>query len=321
MKRRILWLLFTVGFLGGALGRCALQPVHAATFDGTSYQEVPCSGDTAQDMTWTLRARVRTTAAPNPTGRAAFVEASSTSSSSYSYLGLGPAMEAECSARTGSTQAFARGVGSLADGQLHTIHCVADGSMLAVYVDGDPVRVAPLAAITASGRAMCTVGALRRPSGITNYWNGDVEDVETWDRALTAAEVAADVEDIPPPVVENCHGHTGLKWDAYTDARVTHFVVERQVQGTPESWTQAGDTTFCNREEWSDEEGGHWPAIRCETWPLLMAGTIPRENIVYEYRVRAVLPDGQRSVPSNVMTCGAQDPTRCYHAGTLEPCP
>ena len=303
-------LVLATVFVLGLVAFCT--PSHAATFDGIDdWTAATTCGATAGDLTWTIRARVATTATTAPTGRAAVTECSASSSTSYAYLGLSPGLVAECSAR-GGVQVYARGAASIADGVSRVIHCVSDGMALTVYVDGQPKGTAPLATpsgtVTPGPRGLCTLGALRRPSGTSNYWQGDVSAVATWDRALTTAEIQADAGGGPePPTVENCHGHTGLVWAAYPDPTVTHFEVERSVGGL-DAWSDAGDTREKNRPAVPDEG---YPAIRAESWDLLRAWSLPAEGVRYDYRVRAVR-GALKSPPSNVLACPPQDPTRCY---------
>jgi len=280
-----------------------------AVFDGASWQDAaPC--DALADTTYTVCARLTNTAPVSTTSRVAYSAASGTLSDQYAYLGINNNLLPECMYRSNIT-ASAKGSSALPSGE-HSIFCVADGSALTLYVDGVARSSISLSGAGSGARPLCTVGALRRPSGTTLYWMGEIAAVQVWDRALTVAELTAGCSPAPPPVLENCHGHTGLTWDAYPEASVTHFEVERTVSGI-DAWSFAGDTQYKNRPAWVDEYGETHPATRAEIWDLLRAWSLPVEGVHYSYRVRAVKSTGAKSIePSNVVDCGPQDPTRCF---------
>lgn len=293
------------------------QPALGASYDGLDdWQAVTCTSD-LDDLTYSVCAVVvvPTSVTASPTGRVAYAAASSSTSTAYTSMGFSDnSLLPGFTHRSGSVFFSARASTPINDGLPHTIFGVADGDGIFIYVDGQLRGSGSLVGATPSSKGLCTIGALRRTSSTTSHWMGEIGQVVIWDRAVTQEEIAAGCG--TAPVVENCHGHTGLEWDPYTNLEVTHFEMERQVQGEPPTWAIAGDTSYCNRPEYTDEDGTI-PAIRCERWDLLRAITIPVEGVVYEYRARAVAPDGTRSAPSNVVACGPQDPTTCIPG----PCP
>ncbi len=286
----------------------ALTMALPATFNGATWQDASPCDDLAGDLIYSVCAVVLVPVgtALSPTGRTAYAAASTSSSTAYVALGMPDnLLFPEFTHRSGSIFYRARGSASLADGQLHTLKGVADGTTLSLYMDGARVGGAPLDGAAPSSRGLCTIGALRRTSGTSSYWIGEVRELRTLDRAMTPAEIdSAGCGTVPPPVVEPCHGHTGLRWDPYPGL-AAYFEVERAEAGS--AWMLVGDTREKNRPE-NDES----PATRAETWDLLRAWSIPLAGAVYSYRVRAVSGTGALSEPSNVVNCGPQDPTLCY---------
>jgi hypothetical protein len=286
-----------------------------AAFDGSTWQDAaPC--DDLADLTFSVCAVVQVPAGTSTSGRAAYAAASGSSSTQYVTLGLPDnLLVPEFTVRNGSTFYRARGTASLADGQPHTLLGVANGTTLQLFVDGVLAGSGSLSGATASARGLCTYGALRRANNapppaytVASYWIGDVTTARTWDRAIFLSEADGSCG-LAPPMAENCHGHTALVWDPYVDPTVSHFEVERTVEGIG-AWSLAGSTLEKNRPSYI-EDGTIHPAFRSESWDLLRAWSLPAEGVTYAYRARAVR-GAEKSLPSNVVVCGPQDPTRCY---------
>jgi len=331
-----------------------LLAVLPATFNGTTWQDAAPCNDLAFDLTYSVCAVV--VVPPGTTGgRTAYAAVSSTSSYSYFELGTDPAGWPKATHRSGSSSFFnAPGAYLIADGQPHTLFAVADGTVLRLYVDGVAAGSVSLAGASQGPRELCTVGALRRSSGITAYWQGEVRSLRTWNRAATSDEIAAGCGAPTTPVLWPCSGHVGLVWD-YTDGPTPAdwFELDRQVTGTPESWQPIGQTNTLNQppvweyqanvcppgqpceiQSFACNQGqGGCPcpsepsctlirsAVRVLEWPILRGSKIPLEGVIYDYRVRAVA-GAQRSEWSEPFVClPAAGPTRCYAGGAQVACP
>ena len=298
-----------------------------ATFNGLNeWQAAPdvwCQ-QLEEDLTYSVCAVVvpDPSTATSSTGRAIFSAASDSSSTAYVSLGYPDnQLVPEFTHRSGSTFYFARATSAIQfDGQAHTLFGVANVGTISLYVDGVLVDSRSLSGATPSSRAICTYGALRRSNGyLGSFWQGEIRAVRTWDYAVSEEQLALGCGDVTPPQNLACHGHTGLIWDPYTDLAVDRFQAERTIKGT-DSWRVVGDTRYKNREAYTDEDGVTYPAVRAETWDLLRTTDMPVSGMEYSYRMVAVRPDGERSAPSNVVTCGPQDPTRCFQDGFIVSC-
>jgi hypothetical protein len=127
-----------------------------------------------------------------------------------------------------------------------------------------------------------------------------------------------------PADVRCADGAGVLTWEFHptsSEPATTHFEVERQVAGTPETWGAIGSTRTLNRAPYVDEGGVlRSDRVRVQWWPVLRGSRVPIEGVSYDYRVRAV-SGTLRSEWSLPHACGTSDPTRCYRNGLEEPCP
>ena len=317
--------------LRGAVLAVYASTAYATTYNGSTWQDAAPCDDLGGDLTYSVQAVVSVTpgTAPSPSGRAIYAAASSTTSTAYIYLGFQDnALLPSVTHRTGSTFYTTMSTTPLADG-MHTLCAVADGTVLRLYVDGTLVGGdgTLLSGAQPSSRGLCTIGALRRSSGTSSYWIGEIASVRTWDRALTVNELATECAAAPPEPVEPAHGHTLLVWTPppvspnYEASQF--FQVERQVYlpGAVSSWMQVWNTgATCNRSAYTDEDGTVYPAYLCDYFPLLKAPNIPREGVEYEYRVRTVGVLGNISMWSEPYLMDPQDPTKCYSGGQEIPC-
>lgn len=84
---------------------------------------------------------------------------------------------------------------NLTPGNLYHVACTFDGANMISYLNGQPIETN-----TASGITSSIADLLIGEDGWHNYFNGIIREVKIWNRALTAEEVEAEFEGVPPPI-------------------------------------------------------------------------------------------------------------------------
>ncbi len=81
--------------------------------------------------------------------------------------------------------------GTINDGNWHYLVGVRNGTSVAIYLDGVQVNSAAVSAgyNSNSGASVITIGNLSSGGSCNHYWNGNIQDVRIYDRALSGAEV------------------------------------------------------------------------------------------------------------------------------------
>ena len=104
----------------------------------------------------------------------------------------------------GTTTTLIATSGDLLDNQWVHVAAVYDGATMKLYKDGVEVgSVAKTGSITTNSGVSAWIGG--NPPGATDRaWDGQIDDVRVYSRALTAAEIAVLVGgDSTPPVISN----------------------------------------------------------------------------------------------------------------------
>jgi len=81
--------------------------------------------------------------------------------------------------------------GRLSDNAWHHVVCVREGTNMNVYVDGKLVKQESTAVKNVSNEQNFKIGAQENATGFLNYFNGMLDDMVIYKKALTAAEVTA----------------------------------------------------------------------------------------------------------------------------------
>ncbi|WP_051425991.1 sialidase family protein [Jiangella gansuensis] len=92
---------------------------------------------------------------------------------------------------TGEENRFVPATGDYADGQWHHVALTRSDDAVTVYVDGEARGSSAPVAGSVSAGALTGIRVGARVDGINNPLNGAVDDVWMFDRALSAAEIAA----------------------------------------------------------------------------------------------------------------------------------
>lgn len=141
------------------------------------------------------------------------------------------------------------------------IASVFDGSNLTVYVNGVDTSDTP---VTASFNLAGIPFNLGRAQGAQNYFDGDIDDVRIYDRALDATEIAAiagveslagftppletEDEDVEPGTIM-CAGddiNDSSGWWEYNETGDTGWYREDTSTGGDENWITRFDVSFSN---------------------------------------------------------------------------
>lgn len=140
-------------------------------------------------FSWMCWCRRRGPVAPNCT----LIGAGSSASQSQLFAVRSDTMKGayfELAARDGTNSQVLL-IGSMAIGEAwHHVAATCDGDTLGLYVDGEPDGSTSVASLGAFVLDRFSVGGLERADpGF--FWRGDVDDVRTYTRPLTASEIAA----------------------------------------------------------------------------------------------------------------------------------
>lgn len=81
--------------------------------------------------------------------------------------------------------------GTVNDGKWHYLVGVRNGTSVAIYLDGVQANSAAVSAgyNSNSGASVITIGNLSSGGSCNHYWNGNIQDVRIYDRALSGAEI------------------------------------------------------------------------------------------------------------------------------------
>lgn len=106
----------------------------------------------------------------------------------------------------GSTTTLSTSVGQVVANEWHHVAVTYDGSNMRIYVDGLPAASVPKTGLlTSSATAAVAIG--NQPAGAgSRPFDGLIDDVRVYDRALTSAEIAAMSLPKPPPAITLWYG-------------------------------------------------------------------------------------------------------------------
>src|SRR5215831_17797348 len=113
-------------------------------------------------------------------------------------VGIDSPHKAQFAIKSGSTWfGFPASVTNVDDGNFHFLTAVYDGNTLLVYVDGNQEGAQVIGRVTLNANstdfeiASCAGGPDCDPSG--EHWRGIIDDVRVYNRALSLAEIQADM--------------------------------------------------------------------------------------------------------------------------------
>ena len=176
------------GTLVGAAGFNTGEVGQGFSFDGTSsYVSIPDSPllDTISNrFTVELWFRVNATSA---NGDWAGIVAKGNTSWRLQAYGA----EALTFSATGTSGGDLQGTRNVNDGQWHHVACVYDGTNMFLYTDGTLDVSKPSTGLIAQNNYPVAIGANANPPGVNYLFDGSVDEVALYNRALSADEIAA----------------------------------------------------------------------------------------------------------------------------------
>lgn len=157
-------------------------------FDNKNYAEIPDSASLQLATGYTIAGWIKTSK-----GSGTIISKTGTSSPWSGYVfALGPDSGGKLSLWNGTGSWYTSTGAAVNDGGWHHVAVTVNGTSLQYYVDGLPNG----SAITLSGTTTASTSPLRvgyenNPGGASRYFSGQLDELNVWDGALTAPQIAA----------------------------------------------------------------------------------------------------------------------------------